>query len=96
MSESKKSDATLSNGNGLTAAQKKALFEKVDGYSTKEGELVEQIEKLRKEKSVAIQEIEAMLGKGPFAWKGQEVTVTKRGDTYYFRTRGKASVEKIG
>lgn len=89
-------DTNEKKGDGITLQQKKALFEKYEAAAAKEKALDEQMKKISQEKSEAIKEIEAMLGKGPFLWKNDELIITKRGETYYFRSRGRAEVEKIG
>jgi hypothetical protein len=79
----------------LTAEEKKQLFA---AYATLVGEELQkekELEDIRVQKSMAVAEIAARIGRGPFEWQGEVVTVAKRNETFYFRSRGKTEVEKI-
>jgi hypothetical protein len=81
----------------LSAAETKALFEAVDTCSDEVAQLEKLLEEARAKKSDAIKNIAVQLGSnGPFEWKGRELTITKRGDTYYFRGESEKKVTKIG
>jgi len=77
-------------------AQVKALFAKYEEIGEEEKQLDDMTAAVRVKKSNVVKEIEVILGKGPFEWKGEELVITKRGDTHYFRTRGKSAVTVIG
>jgi hypothetical protein len=98
MTEEANTQETEGNG-GITpekVAQVKALFAKHEEIGEEEKQLDDMMAAVRVKKSNVVKEIEAILGKGPFEWKGEELVITKRGDTHYFRTRGKSAVTVIG
>lgn len=88
---------TKGNGGGDAgkAAEAKKLFDGYEAVCDEEKQLDDMMASIRAKKSAVVQEIEKLIGKGPFEWKGQELVITKRGDTHYFRTRGKSNVTVI-
>lgn len=81
----------------LSNEEKLALFEAVEEIENEELDASDALEEVRKRKSEAIKAIEETLGnKGPFKWKGRILTITKRRDTYFFRTRKESGIEDIG
>lgn len=98
--------AQPTNGNGageneeakkptLTKTQKKALFDAADKAGKKEADAERVLKAAQAEKSAAIKKIYDALGKGPFKWKDEVLTITKRGETYFFRGRMQTDVEDI-
>lgn len=76
--------------------QAKDLFKQYESVCEEEKQLDDMMVSLRSKKSDVVKGIEALIGKGPFEWKGEELIITKRGDTFYFRGKGKSAVTKIG
>jgi len=79
----------------LTKAQKLELFAT---YKKAEDALTaneKQREALVKARSNAVQEIEAKLGSGPFLFGGRHMTISSRGDNYFFKGPKQVEVEKI-
>lgn len=76
-------------------AKAKVLFEQYEAASEEEKQLDDMMAGVRTKKSAAVKGIEALLGKGPFEYKGQELIITKRNDNWYFRVRGQSSVTVI-
>jgi ABC-type nitrate/sulfonate/bicarbonate transport system substrate-binding protein len=72
-----------------TKEQLKALFaayEKVDAeYEKTAAELA----KIKERKSVATKAILDAAGKGPYSYKGDELTISQREDTFFFRGKKK-------
>ena len=83
----------------MTTAEKteqaKAKFVEYEAVCEEEKQLDDMMAGIRKKKSGVVKQIEGLLGKGPFEYKGEELIITKRGDTYYFRVRGKSNVTVI-
>ena len=101
---------TPTNGNGaaekdkdeeakkpeLKKGEKKNLFDAADKAGKEEAQAERVLKDAQTKKSVAIKKIYDALGKGPFKWKGEVLTITKRGETYFFRGRTQTDVEDIG
>jgi len=73
----------------------KELFARYEAAAADEKKLDDQLAKLRTRKSDTVKEIEKLLGKGPFEWKGEELLITRRGENYYFRGKGRSNVTVI-
>lgn len=73
----------------------KLKFAEYEAAADEEKQLDDMMAAVRAKKSAAVKAIEALIGKGPFEWKGEELVVAKRGDTYYFRGKGKSNVTVI-
>lgn len=54
------------------------------------------LEEAMRDKSQSIEDIFETVGKGPFDYKGNKLTIMKRGETYFFKGEGTAPVMKIG
>lgn len=80
----------------LTKAEKKALFAAYEKADEAWQKSKAEAEKYATTRSKAVQEIHDKLGKGPFGYKGDTLTVIKRGDAYYFRGKSERQIEEIG
>lgn len=74
----------------------KCLFEAHDAAVDEEEALGGQIGAARKKRSDLVRQIHAIAGGGPFRWKGQDVIIAKRGETWYFRGRNRVPPKLIG
>lgn len=82
--------------NAMPIAEKKKLFEEYESHSMS----LEEAKSLCEEASVAMSNaVKAIFTKaghhGPFTFKGRKLTISKRGEHYYFRTKDTAA-EEIG
>lgn len=77
-------------------AQAKEKFVEYETICEEEKQLDDMMAAVRKRKSDVVQDIEGLIGKGPFEYKGEELVITKRKDTFYFRMRGRTNVTVIG
>ena len=101
-------DQTQTGGNGsgdqaeqpkkpeLKKSEKKQLFDAADKAGKVEADAERVLKDAQAKKSVAIKKIYDALGKGPFKWKDEVLTITKRGETYFFRGRTQTDVDEIG
>jgi hypothetical protein len=92
----KADEAVVEEKKKLSADEKKKLFEAYDKVETKFVELEKQREKLLAERVIAVKAIHDGIGKGPFQWKGNQLTVVNRGENFYFRGKDNTEVEAIG
>lgn len=72
------------------------MFGNYDSLSAQESKLQAELDKIKAAKSDAVQEIADAMGSGPFEWKGQKLTIMKRGTTFFFKGESKKDVKKIG
>ena len=79
----------------LSAAEKKALFDRAFAYDDAVAQLEAQIENIKKEKSVAVKAVQDACGKGPFQYRGREITISSREGTHFFKDYGKRDLETI-
>lgn len=82
----------------LTKAEKAALFEAYETAHQKVSAAEKVLDDAKTAQGGAVKAIFEALGKGPFSWKGRELTVAKsaKGDGYHFRGESTREVEKIG
>lgn len=80
----------------LSKTAKKQLFDAADKAGKEEADAERVLKAAQAKKSGVIKKIYEALGKGPFKWKGEVLTITKRGETYFFRGRTQTDVEDIG
>lgn len=69
----------------LTKEAKRALFEKYDVANAELVEHEQHVDAAKQARSEAVKEIYEKVGKGPFNWNGQTLTIAQRGDSYFFR-----------
>ena len=79
----------------MTKEQKKALFDNAFAFDDAVEKLNEQIESIKKEKSVAVKAVLDACGKGPFQFRGREITISSREGTYFFKDYGKRELESV-
>ncbi len=72
----------------VTADNKRELFEAYDAAKA-------QIESSAKVLQESIVKIVESCGQGPFAWRGQEITMAKRGDGYVARVKARKAEEIV-
>lgn len=77
----------------LSKEQLKALFVEYDKLDTEHQKALAAAEAIKAKKSTAVKAIFDAAGKGPFGFNGDELTVTKRDDTFFFR--GKRTRETL-
>lgn len=81
----------------VSAAEKLKKFNVYEGISTEIGTLEATLAGLKARRSEQVKDIfETCGGAKTYKWKGRELTISKRGSSYYFRGRGDAEVEEIG
>jgi len=95
--DSQSTDSGSNGGNGMTPTQKKAMFEAYEQSTEDYNEATDAAEKAKKARSDKVKEIATRLGNGPFRWRGQTLTITRRGgeDGLYFFTQ-KREADEIG
>ncbi len=76
------------NGSDVTAVDKRQLFE---GYDIAKADVVKAAEALND----AVKKIVESCGQGPFAWKGQELTIAKRGEGFAVRVKARKAEEIV-
>lgn len=75
--------------NPANAAELFAAYEHAEAYLT---EVKRGIEAAQEAQSAAVKAILDGLGKGPFQFKGKQLTVAVRGGVHFFRTQRSATV----
>jgi hypothetical protein len=100
MTDENTQDTGTDNGSngGVTpekVEQAKAKFAEYETICEEEKQLDDMMAAVRAKKSGVVKDIEGLLGKGPFQYKGEEIVITRRGDTYYFRGKGKSNAIAI-
>jgi hypothetical protein len=74
-----------------------ALFERYEAADKQMATLTAQIAAVQAERSLRIEAIVKVLGKGPFSWRGDELTIAKaKQGGYAFRVRSKRKVLSVG
>jgi hypothetical protein len=80
----------------LSKAEVKALFEAYEKASSECDVAEKALEDLKAKKALTVQAISEGTGShGPFSWKGQELTISKRGDSWYFRGKTQRGLRAI-
>lgn len=79
----------------LTKEEKRALFDRAFAYDDAVAALEKQIEDIKKEKSVAVEAVKEACGKGPFSFRGREITISSREGTHFFKDYGKRDLEEV-
>lgn len=99
MTEETNTEGTENKSNGGVTPEKieaaKQKFAEYENTCEEEKQLDDMMAAIRRKKSDAVKAIEDLIGKGPFEYKGEELVITKRGDTYYFRGKGRTNVTVI-
>jgi len=77
-------------------AKLKKLFAEYARANSEYEKLLAAAEAAKGKVSEVVAEIHAEGGTGPYAYKGAQLTISKRGETYFFRGRGKTDSIEIG
>jgi hypothetical protein len=89
-------DSKAEEKKNLSVDEKKRLFDAYEKFDAQVVALDKQKEALLAQRSEAVKAIHDSLGKGPFSWKGNVLTIVARKDNFFFRGKGDNEVEKIG
>jgi hypothetical protein len=79
----------------LSKEEKRALFDKAFAYDETVAALEKQIEQVKAEKSIAVEAVKNACGKGPFQYRGREITISSREGTFFFKDYGKRDLETV-
>lgn len=79
----------------LSAEEKKALFDHAFAYDDAVKQLESQIDTVKGQKSVAVKAIYDAVGKGPFQYRGNEISISSRHGTFFFKDYGRRDLETI-
>jgi nucleoid-associated protein YgaU len=100
--------ATTAETNGTAAGDEKAaeiklskeekakLFEAYEKHDAEVKAAEAKVNTATAKRSEVVKLISEKVGKGPFKWKGEELSISKRGEKFFFRGRGTRELEDIG
>ena len=80
----------------LSKEEKTKLFEAYEKHDAEVKAAEAKVKTATDKRSEVVKQISDKVGKGPFKWKGEELSVSKRGEKFFFRGRGTRDVEDIG
>lgn len=78
-----------------TAAETKSLFENYKKAEKAYEDARAHLEVLQKAKSDAVKAILDAAGSGPFKFEGRQLTVSHKGDSYFFKGKKEAKVVEV-
>ena len=102
---SKESTETLAEGSEtsetppvtVSREEKVALFDDYDVMAVKIGKLENELKELKASASEHVKTIKTKLASnGPFLFKGKQLMVSHKGDTWFFKVRSDEGAEVIG
>lgn len=79
----------------LSKEDKKSLFDRAFAYDDAVEVCLKQVEDIKAQKSIAVKAIHEVMGKGPFQYRGREITISSREGTFFFKDYGKRDLEAI-
>lgn len=79
-----------------TKEVKVKLFSAYDAADKEYDELKSKIDAAAQKKSDAVKAICEQVGHGPFKYKGRELRMGRRGDTFFFKSPSTSETEEIG
>lgn len=80
----------------LSKEDKTKLFEQYEKHDADVKAAEAKVNAATVKRSEIVKQISEKVGKGPFKWKGEELSISKRGEKFFFRGRGTHEVEDIG
>jgi len=80
----------------LSKEEKTKLFEAYEKHDAEVKAAEAKVKTATDKRSEVVKSISEKVGKGPFKWKGEELSISKRGEKFFFRGRGTHEVEDIG
>lgn len=80
----------------LSKEEKTKLFEAYEKHDAEIKAAEAKVNSATVKRSEVVKQISEKVGKGPFKWKGEELSISKRGEKFFFRGRGTHEVEDIG
>lgn len=88
-------EATLETKPEVSKKDKVALFKAYEDADMTVLQLEAKLTEAQSWRSASVQAIQEKCGNGPFGYKGKELVIMKRGETYFFRGRGDRTVDII-
>jgi hypothetical protein len=81
----------------ITREEKVALFDTYDGMATKIAKLEAELKETKAAASDHVKKIKNLFeSNGPFVFKGKQLMVSHKGDTWFFKVRSDDGAEVIG